>query len=108
MKRHRHLNHIALAMLTRLLLDGDMTCAELAEETGLHYVTVLRYCRELQLAGAAYVRYWEANTQGKFVVRVLALGIEKDAPRTVLSSSIRSKAYRAKRRQMDILRRLAA
>lgn len=85
-----------------------MTCAELAEETGLHYVTVLRYCRELQLAGAAYVKYWEANTQGKFVVRVLTLGLEKDAPRTVISASTRAKAYRAKRRQIDMMRRLAA
>lgn len=44
-------NAMSQAQLIKLLLDGDRTCAELADESGLHYVTVLEYCRELHKAG---------------------------------------------------------
>lgn len=49
------INAISQAHLIALMLDGIYTCKELAEETGLHYVTVLQYTRELHRAGAAYI-----------------------------------------------------
>lgn len=55
-------NAISQAKLIKLLIAGDMTCAELSESTGLHYVTVLQYCRELHLAGAAYISRWERGS----------------------------------------------
>ena len=38
---------LTYAQLVKHMLHGDMSCHELAEVTGLHYVTVLQYTREL-------------------------------------------------------------
>ncbi len=45
---------LTYAQLIKFMLEGEHTCHELAELTGLHYVTVLQYTRELYAAGAAW------------------------------------------------------
>ena len=45
---------ITYAQLILHMLDGNHTCEELAALSGLHYVTVLQYTRELHKAGAAH------------------------------------------------------
>ena len=59
-------NAITQAHLIKLLLEGDYTCQELADETGLHYVTVLQYTRELYRAGAAYIVRWDKTNCIRF------------------------------------------
>jgi hypothetical protein len=54
-KRQIKVNAMAYAHMVKLMLDGTYTCKELADETGLHYVTVLQYAREMHKVGAAHI-----------------------------------------------------
>ena len=102
-KRQIKINAITQAHLIRLLLDGTYTCPELAEETGLHYVTVLQYTRELHRAGAAHIASWEKDKRGCDVLKVYKLGVGRDAKRSRKTHAERQTAYRAKKKQMKIM-----
>ena len=93
----RKINAIAQARLIRCLLDAPMNCTELAEETGLHYVTVLAYCRELHRAGAAHIAAWEPDRRGRDVTKVYRLGAGRDAKRRKLTTAERQANMRARR-----------
>lgn len=102
-KRQIKINAITQAHLIKLLLDGTRTCVELAEETGLHYVTVLQYTRELHRAGAAHIAAWEADHRGRDLSKIYKLGVGRDKPRHKFTQAERQIAYRAKKRQMKIM-----
>ncbi len=53
------INAFTQAKLIEAMLDGVYNCQELAEITGLHYVTVLHYTRELHRAKAAHICQWD-------------------------------------------------
>lgn len=94
---------MAQAHLVRLLLEGQLHCEALAAETGLHYVTVLQYCRELWLAGAAYIDHYEQNGRGIDCIKVYKLGLNQpDAKPFRLSSKERSRRYRAAKRARSL------
>lgn len=86
----------------RMLIDGDYTCQELAEETGLHYLTVLQYCRELYKAGAAYIARWDQDKRGRHCVKVYKIGIGRNATKKRLTASERQKRYREKQKAHQI------
>ncbi len=90
---------ITQAHLIKLLLDGDRTCQELADETGLHYVTVLQYTRELHKVGAAHICRWEKDVRGRDILKIYKLGKGKDAKREKLTGAQRQERTR-KRNQM--------
>lgn len=99
------INRFTQARLIALLLEGVLDCQELAAETGLHYVTVLNYARELYRAKAAYVARWNPDSRGRFNVKVYKLGKGKDADKPRRTPAQRSQAYRDK---MAAHRRLIA
>jgi hypothetical protein len=101
------INAFTQARLIRLLLDGDLNCAELAQETGLHYVTVLQYTRELHRAGAAHIVRWEKDSRDRDSLKVYKLGVGKDAKRDKLTAAQRQERVR-KRKQMASLLGLTA
>ena len=98
-KRKVKVNAMSFAKLVKLLLVPLYNCQELADVTGLHYVTVLQYTRELHREGAAHIHHFEQDTRGRDSIRVYKLGPGKDAVRTRLTSVQRSERYRTKRRQ---------
>ena len=91
-------NAMSQAQLIKLLLDGDRTCAELAEESGLHYVTVLDYTRALHKAGAVHIARWDKDIRGRDVLKIYKLGAGKDAKRQRLTSAQRQERVRVKRK----------
>lgn len=91
------MNAVSLASLCFLLIQGDMNCMELAEETGLHYVTVLNYTRAMHKKGAVHIARWDADKNGRHLVKVYKLGPGKDAKRVRQTDSQRSEKYRAKK-----------
>lgn len=101
MKEIRKLNAITNARLIEAMLDGTLTCQELADHTGLHYVTVLQYTRELHRAGAAHVCQWEQDSRGRHMIRVYKLGRGRDARRPKLTSAERQARTRQARKAMD-------
>ena len=96
--RIKKINAFTQARLIRLLLEGTYTCAELAEETGLHYVTVLDYTRELHRARAAFICAWEKDNRGRDATKIYKVGIGKDVARQSMTSAERTARYRAKKR----------
>lgn len=94
------INAITQAHLIKLLLEGTYSCTELARETGLHYVTVLRYARELHRAKAVHISMWEKDEYGRDMVKIYKLGEGKDAPRRVMSAAERQKRHRSKDKQI--------
>lgn len=105
-KRVIKLNAILQAQLIKLLLEGTYTCQELADMTGLHYVTVLQYTRELHRAGAAHIAEWEKDWRGRDLAKIYKLGAGKDKPRQKKTQAERQIAYRAKKKQIKVLEML--
>lgn len=102
-KRQIKINAITQAQLIKLLLEGTYTCQELANETGLHYVTVLQYTRELHRAGAAHISGWEKDPRGRDLAKIYKLGEGNDKRRQKKTQAERQIAYRAKKKQIKIM-----
>lgn len=97
------INALTQAHLIKLLLDGDRTCQELAEETGLHYVTVLQYTRELHRAGAAHITRYEKDIRGRDMIKVYKIGKGKDAKREKMTSAEKQARVRNRNRMATLL-----
>jgi hypothetical protein len=93
-------NAMSFAHLVRELLAGEYTCEELAEKTGLHYVTVLHYTREMYRTGAVHICAWRMNNHRMYVKKVYKIGDYQDSPkpRKALTHAERSLRYREKKR----------
>lgn len=102
-KRQIKINAILQAQLIKLLMEGTYTCQELADETGLHYVTVLQYTRELHRVGAAHIAAWEKDPRGRDLAKIYKLGEGNDKKRQRKTQAERQIAYRAKKRQIKVL-----
>ena len=87
---------LAFANLIKALIPGDMNCHELAEESGLTYLTVLHHCRALHKVGAIHIARRDPDSWGRHNILVYKLGAGKDAPRVRLSRSEHNQRYRAK------------
>jgi len=107
-KRIIKVNAISFAKMVELMLDGTYDCMELAEMTGLHYVTVLQYTRELHRAGACHISSWGKDDRGRDLRKIYQIGKGKDAKRQSLSRNEIAARYRAKRKHVDMLRRMVA
>lgn len=101
-------NAMAYAQLVKLLLEGTYNCTELAQLTGLHYITVLQYTRELHRAGAAFISSWDKDSRGRDIVKIYRLGVGKDARRQSKTQAERQARYRAKRKHIVLMQRMAA
>lgn len=101
-RRMIKINCITQAKLIEALLDGVYTCAELAEITGLHYVTVLQYTRELHRAKAAHICGWEKDSLGRDALKIYRLGRGKDAKREKLTAAQRQQRTRDKQKAIQL------
>lgn len=97
------LNAYHQAQLIKLLLEGTYSCAELAEETGLHYVTILEYTRELHRAKAAHISMWEKDSRGRDMIKIYKIGEGRDARRSKLTPAQRQQRVRDKRKMASQL-----
>lgn len=100
-------NAIMQAELIRLLLEGTYTCAELAELSGAHYVTVLHYCRELHKRGAAHICMWDKDKRGRDLVKIYKIGNAPDAKRKKASAADRQRRYREKKKAAEMAQVMA-
>lgn len=107
-RRQIKVGAITYAQLILHMLEGNHTCKELAELSGLHYVTALQYARELHKAGAAHISGWEKDSRGRDIIRVYKIGAGKDAKRQRMTQAERQARYRAKQSHLDLMQRMAA
>ena len=92
-------NAMSQAHLVKLLWENEtMSCAALAEESGLAYVTVLQYTRELHRVGAAHISVYLPDTRGHDMVKVYKLGPGIDAKRFALTNAEVKRASRARKK----------
>jgi predicted ArsR family transcriptional regulator len=103
----RKINAVTQARLIKLLLEGVYTCDQLAEETGLHVVTVYQYTRELHRFGAAHIASWEKDSRGRDVIKVYKLGAGRDAKREKLTPAQRQARTREKRKAQELAQVMA-
>lgn len=89
---------VLYAQMCALMLQGDLTCQELADETGLHLVTVYQYTREMHRFGAAHIVRYEPDVRGRHIVKIYKLGKGKNAPRITMTPAERTARYRYKLR----------
>lgn len=87
-------NAIAYANLVKLMLEGVYTMQELAEQTGLHYVTVCQYTRELHRVGAAHICAWQPDSRDRDSIKIYKIGASKDKARRRLSAKERQRRHR--------------
>lgn len=98
------INAFTSARLVALMLPGDLTLQELCDETGLHRITVERYCRELRRAGAAYICRWDPDVNGRHNLKIHKIGKGKDAKRPPpLTDAQRRQRARDKRKAQQML-----
>ena len=102
-KRLIKMSAILQARLIKMLLEDGYSCEELAQETGLHYVTVLQYCRELHRAGAAYILRYDKDSRDRDSIKVYKLGAGKDAKRAKLTPAQRQQRVRDRKQMADLL-----
>ena len=96
------INAFTQAKLIEAMLDGVYNCQELAEITGLHYVTVLQYTRELHRAKAAHISGWDKDSRGRDVVKIYRIGRGKDAKREKLTGAQRQARTREKKKVQEV------
>lgn len=96
----------AFARLIKELLHGDMSRKELAEESGLYITTVVEYTKAMHREGVVHVCRWEPDARGKHSIPIYKLGKGKDAPRIRMTAAERQAKYRAKIRQLKLMRAL--
>ena len=104
-KRAKKMNAFTYAVLIRLMMDGTRTCRELAEETGLHILTVYDYTYHLHKSGAAFIVTWDG--EGRHQTRIYMIGRGKDAPRPSKSRKQIADDYRSRKAAKDLLHRMA-
>lgn len=98
----RRMSPWAYAHLVKAMEAGELTCAELAETTGLCKLTVYHYAKALHQVGMAHIAEWRPDSRGRETVIVYKLGRGKDAARNRISASQRCKQWRAKRAQINM------
>jgi predicted ArsR family transcriptional regulator len=93
----------SFAGLIKLLMADGHTLKELAEETGLHYVTVRDWMTEFKRQKIVYVSAWVEDAAGRRGVRQYRFGEQPDKTRPRRQSGAeRQRTYKARRalRQM--------
>lgn len=91
-------SHATLALAVKLLLEGPCTSHEIAEETGLHPVTVRELLRAMRKIKAAHISAWEPDSLGRDSIAVYSLGAGRDAKRRALTRAQIAKNYRTRKR----------
>ena len=104
-RRGHKVNALCFSIMVKLLYDGTRTCAELAEETGLHVLTVYDWTREMHRQGIIHICMWEG--EGRNSVRIFKMGPGRDAPRPVKERSRIHAEYRARQKAAQLLQRMA-
>ena len=95
------------AKLCAAMIPGDLTCQELADETGLHYITVLDYTREMHKAGAVHIARYEQDARGRHNIKVYKLGPGRNASRVRMSNAQRQQRMRDKRAAVALIHKVA-
>ncbi|MGI9150452.1 MAG: hypothetical protein ACR2IX_02930 [Limnohabitans sp.] len=103
-RRGHKVNAMTFSIMCKLLMEGTRTCKELAEDTGLHVLTVYDWTREMHRQGIIHICMWEG--EGRASMRIFMFGVGKDAARPIKPRKTISADYRARKSAEVLLQRM--
>jgi len=99
------LNALTVALMTKAMMDGPCTYADLEEACGLGRHAIIRYVRALRSVKALHIVDWEQDSIGRYVVPAFGFGDGKDKIRPPKFAGTpehrRQQTARAKQRKMN-------
>jgi len=95
-------NQRTYALAIKFLINNDATIKQLAEETGLHPVTVGSLMKTFRKYKLAHIYEWEADSRGRDNTMVIRWGEGKDAKRFKMSGRDRQRLCRARKKEVSI------
>ena len=101
------MNAILTIRVIKLLYYNEMTAHDVAEETGLHLVTVSRYIREMHKQKMAHIVGWEKDVKGRDATAVWKFGRGMDKPRARATAAERQRTYKQRLAQKEMIQRMA-
>jgi DNA-binding Lrp family transcriptional regulator len=104
-RRGRKVNALTFSIMVKLLYEGTRTCTELADDTGLHKLTVYDWTREMHRQGIIHICMWDG--EGRSSVRIFKMGPGKDAVRPVKTREQIHAEYKARQKAKQLLHRMA-
>jgi predicted ArsR family transcriptional regulator len=96
-------NCMIFCKLIKLLHEGTRSCKELADETGLHVLTVYQYTKEMHRQGLVHIALWEMNDYGRPQIKIYMWGPGKDAKRATISRAETSRRYKERKKLMAVV-----
>ena len=105
--RYAKVNASALARMMKMLMDDEVSSRELAEKTGLSYITILRYIAALHKERVVHIVEFRRDRLGRPCERVFALGNAKDVKRVPKSPLEMKRESRARLKQIRMNQMLA-
>ena len=102
------INALSYAKLVAALIQCPATVQELAEETGLHHLTVSIHVRALYKEGIVRIGGWDHDSMGRQQIKVWAWGKGEDAKRRPPQTNAQiNRRTRARRKQREMVRLMA-
>lgn len=85
------------ARFIRLLMQRDMSMAELAEKTPMDYERVRCFIHDLKAEGVVHICGWRRDSNGRMSIALYALGMGVDATKPKAKTSVeRTRKYKQK------------
>jgi hypothetical protein len=97
-------NGMSFALLVKALRIGGASLTDLRDATGLRYLTVAYYVRELKKAGEVHVSGRRRDTLGRMSVKLYTLGPGIDAKYNPMSARERKQRQRARESREEAIR----
>ena len=102
------INAMSYAKLVAALIQCPATVQELADETGLHHLTVSIHVRALYKEGVVRIGGWDHDSMGRQQIKVWAWGKGEDAPKRAPQTNAQiNRRTRARRKQREMVRLMA-
>lgn len=102
------INALSYAKMIAALIQCPATVQELAEETGLHHLTVAIHVRALYKEKVIRIGGWDHDSMGRQQIKVWAWGKGEDAPKREPKTNAQIKRRaRARRKQREMARLMA-
>jgi DNA-binding CsgD family transcriptional regulator len=106
-RSRRRLNALSVAQIVVELQRCPTTLHELVEYTGLSIMTVRSYVLTLHKLGGCHIEHWEPDRRGAYVTPAWRMGAKRDAPKPTCSDAERAKRFRARLRNLSLVRATA-
>lgn len=99
-KKKMRVNHQALALAVKRMIEGPFTAHNIVEVTGLHINTAYELVKAFHKTGTSHITGWEPNAWGIDTTPIFTLGPGRDKRRRKASSKEKSARYRQRKREM--------